>query len=302
MPTEAAVLSTEVRCQVFQAVVEEHRHREASERAAFSARRLRKRHAEGLEELLAHLDAVAADPVGAFAQMATEMLGGAGERLQTWLAAVRDRPVPAYALADETAPVFAEAWHSDWSFLEQPPIGTCLFSLVIPPIGGETGFTNQQMALAEMPVELRAKIEGRTALHSAVAAYAPDGMYGEKDKAAGRSMAIRFSEEAREVRGHPFIFEHPESGRETLLGCLGYIVGVEGMSDEDAFNLLLELHQWQTREEFQYTHKWQENMFVIWDNRSVLHKAYGGYDGYDRELHRITVAADSDKFLKLKVA
>lgn len=204
--------------------------------------------------------------------------------------------------ADEKAPLFADNWHSDWSFLEQPPIGTCLFSLVIPPIGGETGFTNQQMALAEMPVELRAKIEGRTALHSAVAAYAPDGMYGEKDKAAGRSMAIRFSEDAREVRGHPFIFEHPESGRETLLGCLGYIVGVEGMSDEDAFNLLLELHQWQTREEFQYTHKWQENMFVIWDNRSVLHKAYGGYDGYDRELHRITVAADSNKFLKLKVA
>lgn len=204
--------------------------------------------------------------------------------------------------ADEKAPLFAENWHSDWSFLEEPPIGTCLYSRVIPPVGGDTGFINQQKALAEMPAALRAKIEGRTALHSAGAAYAPDGMYGAKDKAAGRSMAIRFSEDAREVRGHPFIFRHPESGRETLLGCLGYIVGVEGMAEDEALQVLLELHAWQTREEFQYTHKWQENMFIIWDNRSVLHRAYGGYDGYDRVLHRITVAGDPEKFITLETA
>lgn len=204
--------------------------------------------------------------------------------------------------ADEKAPLFAENWHSDWSFLAEPPIGTCLYSLVIPPVGGETGFINQQKALAEMPAALRAKLAGRTALHSAGAAYAPDGMYGAKDKAAGRSMAIRFSEDARDVRGHPFILRHPESGRETLLGCLGYIMGVEGMGDDEAFHLLLELHAWQTREEFQYTHKWRENMFILWDNRSVLHRAYGGYDGYDRVLHRITVAGDPGKFLALHAA
>jgi taurine dioxygenase len=204
--------------------------------------------------------------------------------------------------ADEKAPLFAENWHSDWSFLAEPPIGTCLYSLVIPPTGGDTGFINQQKALAEMPSALRAKIEGRTALHSAGAAYAPDGMYGEKDRAAGRSMAIRYSEDARDVYGHPFILRHPESGRETLLGCLGYIMGVEGMKEEDAFGLLLDLHEWQTREEFQYTHKWQENMFVIWDNRSVLHRAHGGYDGYDRILHRITVAGDPQKFLNTNAA
>jgi taurine dioxygenase len=200
--------------------------------------------------------------------------------------------------ADEKAPLFAENWHSDWSFLLEPPIGTCLYSLVIPPVGGATGYINQQKALAQMPAALRRRIEGRTALHSARAAYAPDGMYGAKDRAAGRSMAIRYSEDACEVQGHPFIFIHPESGRETLLGCLGYIVGMQGMADDDALQLLLDLHQWQTRDEFQYTQIWQENMFVIWDNRSVLHRAYGGYDGYDRVLHRITVAGDPQKFLR----
>ena len=122
--------------------------------------------------------------------------------------------------ADEKAPVFAENWHADWAFLEDPPIGTCLYSLVIPPVGGNTGFTNQHLALAKMPATLREQIEGRTGLYSAAAAYAPDGMYGEKDEAAGRSMAIKYSENAREVRGHPLIIRHPESGRETLLGCL----------------------------------------------------------------------------------
>lgn len=199
--------------------------------------------------------------------------------------------------ADEKAPVFAENWHSDWSFLAEPPIGTCLYSLIIPPTGGNTGFINQQKVLAQMPAALRAQIEGRTALHSAVGAYAPDGMYGASDKAAGRSMAIRFSDDARDVCEHPFILKHPESGRDTLLGCLGYIIGVAGMPDDEALHLLLALNEWQTREEFQYTHEWQPNMFVMWDNRSVLHRAYGGYDGYDRLLHRITVAADPQKYL-----
>ena len=199
--------------------------------------------------------------------------------------------------ADEKAPVFAEVWHSDWSFMEQPPIGTCLYSLVIPPVGGDTGFTNQQKALAEMPAELRSKLEGKMALHSAAAGYSPDGLYGEQEKDSDRSMKILYSETARDVSPHPFISRHPESGKETLLGCFGYIVGIEGMQEEQAFELLLELHQWQTREEFQYTHKWEENMLVIWDNRSVLHKANGGYDGYDRELHRITIAAAPEKFL-----
>jgi len=105
-------------------------------------------------------------------------------------------------------------------------------------------------------------------------------------------------ESAREVRPHPFILRHPENGRDTLLGCLGYIVGVEGMAEEEALELLLELHAWQTREEFQYIHEWDEGMLVMWDNRSVLHKANGGYDGYDRELYRITVASDPEKFLR----
>jgi len=199
--------------------------------------------------------------------------------------------------ANETAPVFAESWHTDWSFQENPPIGTCLYSITIPPVGGDTGFINQHKALAEMPEELRARLQGKKAMHSAGVAYAPDGMYGEREKDSDRTMKILYSEDAREVQPHEFIKVHEENGMESLFGCLGYIMGVQDMEPDEAKSLILDLYQWQTRPEFQYTHKWKENMLVIWDNRSVLHKANGGYDGYDRELHRTTVRRDPTRFL-----
>lgn len=230
------------------------------------------------------------------------------ERITQYFGALGDEPffgtiegsdhvVALTRLADEKAPLFAENWHSDWSFLEAPPIGTLLYSLVIPPHGGETGFTNQQMALAAMPAELRQRLAGKTALHSAAVAYAPEGMYGDKAAESDRSMDIRFSDAAHATGAHPIISQHPESGRDTLLGCIGYICGIQGLQDDAALELLLELYNWQTREEFQYTHIWEPGMMVIWDNRSVLHRAYGGYDGYDRVLHRTTIAPDPAKFL-----
>lgn len=200
--------------------------------------------------------------------------------------------------ADEKAPVFAEAWHTDWSFKANPPIGTCLYSLVIPPVGGDTGFVNQHKALAAMPHDLRERLEGRVALHSAAGAYAPDGAYGQdKPSEADRSMKIVTNETAREIFPHPIIVPHPETGVETIFGTAGYVVGIQDMAQDEAQALIFELYQWQTREEFQYTHKWAPHMFVMWDNRCVLHKANGGYDGYARELHRTTIAGERGLYI-----
>lgn len=192
--------------------------------------------------------------------------------------------------ADETSPLFAENWHSDWSFQAQPPAGTCLYGIEIPPVGGDTLFANQHAALEAMPGALRARIEGRMAVHSAKRAYAPEGFYGEGDKAK-RSMDIRPSRDAEATQLHPLIRKHPETGREGLFSCFGYIVGIEGMDDAEAVPHLIELYQWQGREEFQYRHHWEPDMLLMWDNRSLLHAATGGYDGYHRLLHRTTIAA-----------
>ena len=193
--------------------------------------------------------------------------------------------------ADEKVPLFAENWHSDWSFLDAPPSGTCLLSIEIPPHGGDTLFADQIAAFAALPAERQDYLRSLTALHSAKLAYAPDGAYGEKDQATDRSMAIRPDESANEVRPHPLIQRHPETGEEAIFSTLGYIIGIEGMDQDKAVALLMELAAWQSRDEFIYRHRWEPDMLVMWDNRSVLHKATGGYEGYRRELHRTTIAA-----------
>lgn len=189
--------------------------------------------------------------------------------------------------ADETSSLFAENWHADWSFQEFPPDGTCLHGRIIPPTGGDTWFTDQEAALAQMPASLRERIDGLVAVHSARGGYAPDGTYGDGDD--GRSMAIVPDQSAYATQRHPLIRVHPETGRPTLYSVIGYIIGIEGMDDDEARPLLGELYAWQTRPEFQYHHRWASDMLVMWDNRCVLHRATGGYDGHDRVLHRTTI-------------
>ena len=193
--------------------------------------------------------------------------------------------------ADEKVPIFADNWHTDWSFQLNPPAGTCLFGKIIPSKGGDTLFANQHLALYEMPDSLRNKLEGKLAIHSAAIPYSPTGGYGDKDKELGRSMDIRTSDDAMAKQLHPIIRDHPETCKEGIFGTIGYIIGIEEMEDQEAMKLLLELSAWQSQKKFQYQHKWKKNMLVMWDNRSVLHRATGGYQGQERLLHRTTIAA-----------
>ncbi|MEQ9661814.1 MAG: TauD/TfdA family dioxygenase [Parasphingopyxis sp.] len=203
----------------------------------------------------------------------------------------RDHIIAVKREAGELAPLFAENWHTDWSFQKDPPAGTCLYGITIPPTGGDTLYANQHAALEAMPDALRRRIEGKQAIHSAKNAYSPDGTYGEADRAKGRSMDIRPSSDAEATQLHPIIRQHPETGREGLYSCIGYIAGIEGMDQDEALALLMELYQWQTRDEFVYRHQWEPNMLVMWDNRSVLHRATGGYEGHARLLHRTTIGS-----------
>tara|TARA_B100001250_G_scaffold189484_2_gene162774 strand:- start:4570 stop:5412 length:843 start_codon:yes stop_codon:yes gene_type:complete len=193
--------------------------------------------------------------------------------------------------ADETTKLFAENWHTDWSFQERPPAGTCLFGINIPPSGGDTLFANQQKAWKEMPEQMQLKYRDLIAIHSAKKAYSPDGTYGKREQLTNRSMDIRPSESAARMQRHPLIMDHPETGQKGIFSCLGYIVGFEGRPQEESVILLRDLLEWQGREEFVYRHKWESQMLVMWDNRAVLHKATGGYEGHERLLHRTTISA-----------
>ena len=203
----------------------------------------------------------------------------------------RENIIAVKRTAEEKVPIFADNWHTDWSFQENPPAGTCLFGKIIPTQGGDTLFANQHLALEKMPLSLRKKLEGKVAIHSALVPYSPGGGYGDKDREMGRSMDIRASNDAFSKQLHPIIKYHPETREEGIYGTIGYIIGIDGIDNQEAMKILVELSAWQCKDEFIYRHKWKKDMLIMWDNRSVLHRATGGYEGQERLLHRTTIAA-----------
>jgi len=192
--------------------------------------------------------------------------------------------------ADEKTTIFAEVFHTDWSFMPIPPAGTALYGITIPPVGGNTLFADQVLAYEQLPESLRSRVDGLTAIHSAALGYAPDGAYGEADQEKGRSMKILPSEKALATYQHPLVRQHPETGKRALFSSAAYIKGFVGLAKEESDALLGELYVHQSQSAFIYSHRWQADMLVMWDNRSLLHAATGGYDGYDRLLHRTTIA------------
>ena len=192
--------------------------------------------------------------------------------------------------ADETTRIFAEAWHSDWSFMASPPAATVLLGGIIPPHGGNTLFSNQYAAWDALPDDVKSRLRDAKGIHSARRGYARDGAYGEKDREAGRSMAIRFDDSALKTQLQPIARVHPETGRTALYVSPGYTLGIEGWSENESQEMMMFLFEHQTRSEFVYSHRWSPDMLLMWDNRCLIHAATGGYEGHRRLLHRITIA------------
>ena len=191
--------------------------------------------------------------------------------------------------ANEKATPFGGTWHSDWSFMKKPPSATLLHSKIIPPVGGNTLFANTEKSFDALPEKMKNKLRNLKVIHSAKIPYADDGFYAlEKEE---RSMKILPSKEAKATFSHPMIKIHPETKKECLFINPVYTINIEGFSEDESQELLWELYEHMTQDKFVYEHVWNEDMLIMWDNRTVMHQASGGYDGYDRLLHRITLAA-----------
>ena len=191
--------------------------------------------------------------------------------------------------ANEKATPFGGTWHSDWSFMKRPPSATLLHSKIIPPVGGNTLFANTEKAFAALPDEMKDKLRNLKVIHSAKIPYADDGFYAlEKEE---RSMKILPSKEAKATFSHPMIKIHPETKKECLFINPVYTINIDSFTEDESQQLLWELYEHMIQDQFVYEHVWKEDMLIMWDNRTVMHQATGGYDGYDRLLHRITLAA-----------
>ncbi len=190
--------------------------------------------------------------------------------------------------ADEGGFNFGGAWHSDWSFQPIPPAFTLLWSVDVPPVGGDTMWSNQELAFATLSTGLQDMLRAASVVHSAGRAYSADGVLART--AQGRSMRIDTSDEALAEHVHPAVTVHPDTGREALFVNPTYSVRFEGWSASDSAPLLQHLYQHSTHDAFTVRFRWSADTLAIWDNRTTQHNALNDYRGHRRELHRTTVA------------
>jgi taurine dioxygenase len=173
-------------------------------------------------------------------------------------------------------------WHTDMSYLENPPDASLLYAVEIPPTGGDTWVAGMVAALAGMDPRLRARIEGRRIKH--------DGTYNSGGFVRQGLVA---TDDPLEAAGtfHPAICRQPRTGREALyLGRRrnAYVGGLERAASEA---LLDALWAHATRDEYCYKHRWRVGDVLIWDNRTTLHRRDPFDPAARRLMHRTQVRA-----------
>ena len=202
---------------------------------------------------------------------------------------------------DRSRMVFGEGWHTDSPFLAQPPSITILYSIEIPPFGGDTTWANSALAYAMLSDTYRRMIEGLKvhfsmrdvlkSVHDAVEV---------GDSPIGRLAATRDAERLsddllRKIRGntHPMVRTHPVTGEKALYVDPSYGIGIEDMLPEESAPILRFLTEHLTQPAFTCRLRWEPNMLTLWDNRLCVHQAYNDYQGYRRELYRTTVSGET---------
>ena len=172
-------------------------------------------------------------------------------------------------------------FHSDYCYVEKPAKGTFLYAMEIPSQGGDTLFLNMYKAHDALPVELRARIEGRKAVN----AYHYESLTRSVNEAK-----IDFSKQPHFAQ--PMVRMHPDTMRKALYVNRLMTWTVEGMDDAEGRALLDTLFTHIEQDQFIYTHKWRVGDLVLWDNRCTLHARTDFSDKERRLLRRHVVEGD----------
>ncbi|MGH6719515.1 MAG: TauD/TfdA dioxygenase family protein [Alphaproteobacteria bacterium] len=189
--------------------------------------------------------------------------------------------------ADETGGVFGGAWHSDLSFLEQPPAGSVLSAVEVPPYGGDTLWANQAAAWEALPADLSALLDGRDAVHVGK----PHGVKWAPpmaERMTGPIRIVRDDPKADEERFHPAVLTHPVTGRRSLYVNPIYVTRFDGLTEAESRPVLDRLYAHVTRPEFCCRLRWRPGTVTVWDNYSTLHYAVNDYAGFHRLMYRTT--------------
>ncbi len=180
----------------------------------------------------------------------------------------------------------AEAqWHSDMTYIPEPPTASILHALEVPPSGGDTWFADMHAALEVLPAELRQRIEGLQLKHDAAHDSVGNLRRGHSEAATPRDAPGAV---------HPLIRRHPQTGRDALYLGRRQDAWIVGLPVPESEALLDEIWSWAALPRHCWCQQWRVGDVVIWDNRAVMHRR-DGFDASERRLmHRTQVRCVPD--------
>ncbi|MFF1295532.1 MULTISPECIES: TauD/TfdA dioxygenase family protein [unclassified Streptomyces] len=181
----------------------------------------------------------------------------------------------------------ANHWHTDVTFVLNPPQASTLRSITLPPYGGETLIASSAAAYRSLPEPLRQLADTLWAEHTNDYDYAVPAEDIDEERAAQRA---RFTS-IKYRTAHPVVRVHPLTGERGLF-IGGFAQRIVGLSVGESRTLLDLLQSYVIRPEHILRHRWSPNQLVLFDNRITQHYAVDNYDRQARRLHRVTVAGD----------
>lgn len=170
----------------------------------------------------------------------------------------------------------ALTWHTDQSYYAEPVTGCFLYGVELPAEGGATRWASLYDAFDTLPDDLR------TAVDDAVGTFSYAARSAHAQKADDNHDWERRLRETPDVK-HPLVNVNPATGRKALYIDPGTVTGIDGMPEDEAFDLLDRLLDHVVRPENVYEHKWQPGDLVLWDNAAVLHAR----DAFPNEENRL---------------
>jgi len=174
-------------------------------------------------------------------------------------------------------------WHTDMSYIAEPPMASALYSLEVPESGGDTGFCNTYRALETLPAELRRAVEGKVCRHDASRNAAGELRRGYADT----------TDPTQTVGAdHPIVRTHPVTGRKALFLGRRRNAYIPGLPLADSEALLDALWEHAKRDEFTWYQQWRVGDLILWDNRCVMHRRDAFDPAARRVMHRTQIKGD----------
>lgn len=176
----------------------------------------------------------------------------------------------------------ADLWHSDNSYIAEPPMGSVLHAVMIPPVGGDTCFANMYDAYDALSAPMKRYVDGLVAVHDVT---------GSLTRAVQRGNADFDIDEMRRRMPpveHPVVRVHPDTGRPLLYVNEASTAYIKGVPESESATVLALLYDQARSPEIQCRVRWREGDVVFFDNRCTQHYAVPDYTER-RVMHRVTI-------------